>query len=74
MFNYEKMSVAELEKKLTTLKEDLAEVEEERMYVLSQTGYHLPGAAVKKYEAEVEETKKRIIELEEILRKKRSTP
>lgn len=64
------MTIAELEEKLTELKETLEEIEEERMYVLSQTGYHLPGGKVKQYEAEVEETKRRILALEEILRRK----
>jgi len=45
----------------------LEELEQERMYVLGQTGLHLPGATVKKYEADVGETKKRIKKIEEVL-------
>lgn len=72
MYGFEKMSIPELEKKLTKLKESLEDIEEERSLVLGQTGIHLPGTTVKKFEAEIEEIDQRINELEELLQKKRS--
>ncbi|MBV7274126.1 hypothetical protein [Clostridium thailandense] len=72
MNNFEKMSILELEKKLKKLKDSLEDIEEERSLVLGQTGIHLPGTTVKKFEAEIEETTQRINELEELLQKKRS--
>lgn len=67
MLNYEDMTVEELEKKLAHEKEELEDLEQERMYVMGQTGFHLPGGAVKKYQAEVEEAQKRIKRIEEVL-------
>ncbi|WP_088226457.1 hypothetical protein [Desulfosporosinus sp. FKB] len=40
-------------RRLETLSKELEELEEERDYVLKQTGLHLPGHTVKKYEAEL---------------------
>ncbi|MDW8800423.1 hypothetical protein P8V03_04560 [Clostridium sp. A1-XYC3] len=70
MGNFEKMTSRELEKKLLELKEYLEDVEEERMHVLGQTGIHVPGAAVRKYEAEIEEIKNNIRQVEHLLGKK----
>lgn len=64
------MTVDELEKLLSKLREDLEEVEEERMCVLSQTNIHLPGATVKKYEAEIHDLKDRIEQVEKMLHAK----
>ena len=69
---YLKKPVEELEKLLPKLKDEEEEVEEERMFILSQQGYHLPGATVKKYEAEVEALKKRIDACGEALRQKQA--
>lgn len=57
---YIQKSVEELEAILKKLYEDLEEIEEERLFLLGQTGIHLPGATVKKYEAEVNHLKGRI--------------
>jgi len=65
------MTGTELESLLAKLKEELEEAEEEKMYVLGQTGIHLPGATVRKYEAEISELKQRIAEVEEMLRAKK---
>lgn len=67
MYDYEKLSSTQLREKLKNFTEQLEELEEERQFVLGQTGYHLSGAAVKKYEAEVSELKKRIKAIEEIM-------
>ncbi|MFZ5625849.1 MAG: hypothetical protein ACOY3H_00780 [Bacillota bacterium] len=50
---WEKLSKEELLERLAKAKEDLEEVEEERMFVLSQTGLHVSGGTVRKYEEEV---------------------
>ncbi|OBR90114.1 MULTISPECIES: hypothetical protein [Clostridium] len=71
MYDFEKMSIPELEKKLAEFKDSLEDIEEERSLVLGQRGIHLSSAAVGKYEAEIEQINKRINELEELLRKKR---
>jgi hypothetical protein len=73
MVDFEKMSIDELEKKLVKFKESLEELEEERIFVLGQTGIHLPGTTVRKYETEEEEINQCINELEELLQKKRTS-
>lgn len=70
MGDFEKMSVPELGKKLTKLKEYLEDIEEERRLVLGQKGIHLSSCTVRKYEAEIEEINQHINELEELLQKK----
>lgn len=67
MMDYEDMTVEELGKKLAHEKEELEDLEQERMYVMRQTGFHLPGGTVKKYQAEVDEAQKRIQRIEEVL-------
>lgn len=56
-----------LAKKLQQLQEELEELEEERALVLGQTGLHLPGSTVKKYEAEIGHLKKQIEEVRQII-------
>lgn len=70
MADFEKMNMPELEKKLAELKEYLQEIEEERRFVLHQTGIHLPGATVNKYEAEIKEINQNINVLKTLLPKK----
>jgi uncharacterized coiled-coil DUF342 family protein len=72
MVNFEKMSIEELEKKLVKFKESVEDIEEERSIVLGQTGLHVPGTAVKKYEIEIDEINQSINELEQLLQKKRA--
>jgi len=66
------MGPGELEEYLSKLKEDLEEVEEERMYVLGQTGLHVSAGAVKKYETEIAALKDRIEEVGQALRAKQA--
>jgi uncharacterized coiled-coil DUF342 family protein len=66
------MTVGELEDRLSELKADLEEVEEERMFVLSQTGLHVSAGAVKKYETEISALKARIEEAEQVAHAKRA--
>jgi bacterioferritin-associated ferredoxin len=58
---------SKLEDRLNKLKEHLQEVLEERMFVLSQTGLHVPGRTVREYEVEINNLKKEIEEIENIL-------
>ena len=66
------MTIDELEKVLSKLKINLDEIEEERMFVLSQTGLHVPGATVKRYEAEVYDLREKIEETEKALKTKKA--
>ena len=59
------MTISEAGEYLSGLRADLEEVEEERMFVLSQTGLHVSAGAVKKFEAEITELKARIEEVEQ---------
>ncbi|MCB8817501.1 hypothetical protein [Desulfosporosinus shakirovi] len=52
-----------LRTRLKTLSEELKELEEEQSYVLKQTGLHLPGHTVRRYEAEVQTLKTSIAEI-----------
>ncbi|HUW65633.1 MAG TPA: hypothetical protein VMW83_13265 [Spirochaetia bacterium] len=59
---------ASLRKLLERLQEDLEELEEEKVFTLSQTGLHVTGGAVKKFEADLRGLKERIKDVEEQLR------
>ncbi|KGK88115.1 hypothetical protein DP73_13515 [Desulfosporosinus sp. HMP52] len=58
--NISELSYQDLNKKLQLLLDELEELEEERSFVLKQTGLHLPGHTVKKYEAEIQSLKSSI--------------
>jgi hypothetical protein len=66
------MTVGELSDYLSKLKVDLEDVEEERVFVLGQTGLHVSAEAVKKYETEIGSLKVRIEEVEELVRAKQA--
>jgi len=53
----------DLTRRLQTLSEELEEVEEERSFVLKQTGLHLPGHTVRRYETQTQTLKESITEL-----------
>jgi len=72
MVDFEKMSIEELEKKLMKLKESLEDIKEEKSIVLGQTGIHLPGAIVRKYEFQIKRISKSINKLEDFLHTKRN--
>ena len=69
----EKMTAEQLKVKLTEQTEVLEELEEEKLYVFRQTGFHLPAGTVKKYEAEIENAKKQIELVKNILDSKTKT-
>lgn len=66
------MTLGELSDYLSRLKVDLEDVEEERMFVLSQTGLHVSAGAVKNYETEIDSLKSRIEEVERLIRTKQA--
>ena len=58
--NISELSYEDLNTKLQLFLDELEELEEERSFVLKQTGLHLPGHTVKKYEAEIQSLKSSI--------------
>jgi hypothetical protein len=71
MKHSEEMTAGELEQLLSDLLADLEDIEEERMFVLGQTGVHVSGSTVAKYESEREALKARIRSTEDALRARR---
>jgi len=53
----------DLTRRLQTLSEELEELEEERSFVLKQTGLHLPGHTVRRYESQIQTLKESVTEL-----------
>lgn len=66
------MTTGELDELLTELQADFEDVEQERMFVLGQTGVHISASTAKKYEAEVDDLRTRIEEVEKVIRAKKS--
>ena len=52
MENLSILREVDLTRRLQTLSEELEELEEEKGYVLRQTGLHVSGGTVKKYESQ----------------------
>ena len=63
MENLMKLRDEDLTRRIQTLSEELEELEEERDFVLRQTGLHLTGHAVKKYESQTTALQESIAEL-----------
>ena len=64
------LSLADIQRRLQTLEEELEEIEEEKNYVLKQTGLHVGGFKLKKYLADTEALTLSIAELKEELAKR----
>ncbi len=62
------MSAAELQELLAKLQDDMEELQEERMFVLGQTGMHISAKKVSKYESDVANLEAKIAEVEEAIR------
>ena len=60
----------DLKRRLQTLSEELEELEEERNFVLKQTGLHLPGHAVRRYESQIQALSESITDLKEELERR----
>jgi len=63
MENLSKLREEDLTRRLQTLTEELEELEEEKGYVLRQTGLHVSGGLVKKYESQTITLSESITEL-----------
>ncbi|SJZ97435.1 hypothetical protein [Selenihalanaerobacter shriftii] len=63
----EDLSTEELEKRLKEEKDKYEELEQEKEFVLGQTGIHLPGNTKQKYDNQLDEIQEKIDEIEEIL-------
>ena len=66
------MTVAELQELLANLTAELEELEEERDFVLKQTGLHLSASEVARFEKETRSLRTRMTEAEKALRSRRS--
>lgn len=61
------MTAEELEKHLSALKIELEDLEEERMFVLGQTGLHVSASEVKNFDSQRAKLTDRIAEAEHLL-------
>ncbi|HLA81039.1 MAG TPA: hypothetical protein VJP78_05310 [Thermoleophilia bacterium] len=66
------MTLGELDQLLLKLKDELEDVEEERMFVLGQTGLHVSAGSVRKYEGEISSLRAKIEEVSQALEAKRA--
>ncbi len=60
MKDLDEMSTADLGRLLVGLKADLEDIEEERAFVLGQTGAHVSASTVARYESEREALREKI--------------
>lgn len=58
-----KLRKEDLERRLSVLLEELEELEEEKGFVLKQTGLHVPGGKVRQYETQTKALEESITEL-----------
>lgn len=65
-----KLSLADLKRRLQTFEEELEELEEERNYVLKQTGLHIGALKAQKYQTDLDELTAAIAELKAELAKR----
>lgn len=70
MEDVSKMKVEELERRLGLLDEELEELEEEKGFVLRQTGLHIGGGKIKQYEAQTNSLQQSISKLREELKQR----
>jgi hypothetical protein len=65
------MTSGELAELLSKLTEELEDVEEERRFVISQTGLHVSAGAVRKYDTEIDNLRARIEEVKKLVHAKK---
>ncbi|GAB6174712.1 hypothetical protein JCM15765_41900 [Paradesulfitobacterium aromaticivorans] len=70
MEDLKNLSRQDLERRLNALEEELEELEEEKSFVLKQTGLHVGGGKVKQYEAQTQALQQSISELKSELAKR----
>lgn len=61
------MDRTEIEANIRRLNDQLAEVIEEKNFVLSQTGRHVPGHVAREYEATIKRLEKELAEWRQLL-------
>ncbi len=61
------MEKREIEIAIQRLKDQLDETMEERYFVLTQSGHHIPGHTVKEYDAAIEKLERKINHLRQLL-------
>lgn len=61
------MDRSEIEANIQRLTESLAEIIEEKNFVLSQTGRHIPGHVMREYEATIKRLEKELAEWRQLL-------
>jgi uncharacterized small protein (DUF1192 family) len=71
MENLSTLRDADLARRLQTLSEELEELEEEKGYVLRQTGLHVSGGVMKKYESQTITLTESIAELKAELERRK---
>lgn len=64
------MTAPELKEHLSTLQVELEDLEEERAFVLGQTGLHVSAGEVRNFEGRLETLRDRIAETERLLEEK----
>lgn len=74
MEDLSKLSEEVLRRRLQKFSTELEELEEERSFVLKQTGIHLPGHVVKKFESDVSALKGTLEALKVELKQRNSNP
>ena len=70
MEDLSKLSLADIKRRLKTLEEELEELEEEKSFVLKQTGLHIGGAKAQYYHNQTETLTQSIAELKDELAKR----
>ena len=71
MDDLSKLELNALQRRLKTLEDELEELEEEKGYVLRQTGLHVSGSTVKQYEAQTTTLQEAIKAVREELERKK---
>ncbi|MDN5361299.1 MAG: hypothetical protein PWP70_346 [Moorella sp. (in: firmicutes)] len=64
------MSKEEITAAIQQLKDQLAEVEEEKSFVLNQTGRHVPGHIAREYEATIDRLQRELSRWQMLLEEK----
>jgi hypothetical protein len=71
MTGFADMALGDLDALLSKLQADLEDVEEQKLFVLGQTGVHISAAVATKYEIEIDDLRSRIERVENAIRDKR---
>jgi len=66
----DKLSLADIKRRMQKLEEELEELEEEKNYVLRQTGLHIGAVKAQRYQSETEALSLSIAELKAELAKR----